>query len=251
MNQETTSVTETAHGATANGEPHGGALELVDVVKEFPGSPPVRALDGVSVRIDHGELVAVVGPSGSGKSTLLTIMGTLDRASSGTIRVDGIDTATLNDKQLAGLRARRIGFVFQQFFLLAGMNATENVANGLLYQGVEPAERNRRAVAALQRVGLGHRLEHRPNELSGGEQQRVAVARALAHEPAFVLADEPTGNLDSRSTAAVMDLIRGLNDEGTSIVVITHDNDLADDLPRKISVLDGRIEHDTRQGTQP
>ncbi len=228
-----------------------GALELIDVVKEFPGSPPVRALDGVSVRIDHGELVAVVGPSGSGKSTLLTIMGTLDRATSGTIRVDGVDTATLNDKQLAGLRARRIGFVFQQFFLLPGMNATENVANGLLYQGVEPAERTRRAVIALQRVGLGHRLDHRPNELSGGEQQRVAVARALAHEPAFVLADEPTGNLDSRSTTAVMDLIRGLNDEGTSIVVITHDNDLADDLPRKISVLDGRIEHDTRQGTRP
>lgn len=228
-----------------------GALELTDVVKEFPGSPPVRALDGVSVRIDHGELVAVVGPSGSGKSTLLTIMGTLDRATSGTIRVDGVDTATLNDKQLAGLRARRIGFVFQQFFLLAGMNATDNVANGLLYQGVEPAERTRRAVIALQRVGLGHRLEHRPNELSGGEQQRVAVARALAHEPAFVLADEPTGNLDSRSTTAVMDLIRGLNNEGTSIVVITHDNDLADDLPRKISVLDGRIEHDTRQGTTP
>ena len=227
------------------------ALELVDVVKEFPGSPPVRALDGVSVQIDHGELVAVVGPSGSGKSTLLTIMGTLDRATSGTIRVDGVDTATLNDKQLAGLRARSIGFVFQQFFLLPGMDATENVANGLLYQGVEPAERNRRAIAALQRVGLGHRLEHRPNELSGGEQQRVAVARALAHEPAFVLADEPTGNLDSRSTTAVMDLVRGLNDDGTSIVVITHDNDLANDLPRKISVLDGCIEHDIRQGTQP
>lgn len=221
------------------------ALELRDAVKEFPGTPPVRALDGVSVRIDHGELVAVVGPSGSGKSTMLTIMGTLDRPTSGTVAIDGIDTSTLSDKYLAGLRARRIGFVFQQFFLLPGQSALENVANGLLYQGVEPAERLQRAEIALNRVGLGHRLTHRPNELSGGEQQRVAIARALAHEPAFVLADEPTGNLDSKSTGAVMDLIHGLHVEGTTIVVITHDHDVAARFPRQISVLDGRIESDT------
>ncbi len=220
------------------------ALELREAVKEFPGSPPVRALDGVSVRIDHGELVAVVGPSGSGKSTLLTIMGTLDRPTSGTVWIDGIDTSTLADKHLAGLRSRRIGFVFQQFFLLPGQTALDNVANGLLYQGVEPAERQRRAEVALRRVGLAHRLDHRPNELSGGEQQRVAVARALAHEPAFVLADEPTGNLDSKSTAAVMELIHGLHAEGTTIVVITHDLDVAAEFPRRISVLDGKIESD-------
>ena len=224
------------------------ALELRDAVKEFPGSPPVRALDGVSVRIDHGELVAVVGPSGSGKSTLLTIMGTLDRPTGGTVWIDGIDTSTLADKYLAGLRARRIGFVFQQFFLLPGQSALDNVANGLLYQGVEPTQRQRRAEVALRRVGLAHRLDHRPNELSGGEQQRVAVARALAHEPAFVLADEPTGNLDSKSTAAVMELIHGLHAEGTTIVVITHDLEVAAEFPRQISVLDGRIESDLAGG---
>ena len=227
------------------------ALELRDAVKEFPGSPPVRALDGVSVRIDHGELVAVVGPSGSGKSTLLTIMGTLDRPTSGTVSIDGIDTSALGDKHLAGLRARRIGFVFQQFFLLPGQSAVDNVANGLLYQGVELNERQRRAEIALNRVGLAHRLQHHPNELSGGEQQRVAVARALAHEPAFVLADEPTGNLDSKSTDAVMDLVHGLHAEGTTIVVITHDHDVAAAFPRQISVLDGRIEADVTRLNTP
>ena len=222
------------------------ALELVGVVKEFPGHPPVRALDAVDVRIDHGELVAVVGPSGSGKSTMLTVMGTLDRPTSGVVSIDGIDTSTLSDRRLAGLRSRRIGFVFQQFFLLRGMSAVDNVANGLLYQGVPPRERRRRAVEALERVGLGHRLEHHPNHLSGGEQQRVAVARALVHRPAFVLADEPTGNLDSRSTAAVMELIHRLHDDGTTIVVITHDDGIARSLPRSIRVLDGRIQHDRR-----
>ena len=234
-----------ADAGTASPAGASAALELRDVVKEFPGHPPVRALDHVSVRVDHGELVAVVGPSGSGKSTMLTVMGTLDRPTSGVVAIDGVDTSSLSDRRLAGLRARRIGFVFQQFFLLRGMSAVDNVANGLLYQGIAPRERRAMAVEALERVGLGHRLDHHPNHLSGGEQQRVAVARALVHRPAFVLADEPTGNLDSRSTAAVMDLIHGLHDDGTTIVVITHDTGIAASLPRQVSVLDGRIRHDS------
>jgi putative ABC transport system ATP-binding protein len=218
------------------------ALELTGVVKEFPGHPPVLALDDVNVRVDHGELVAVVGPSGSGKSTLLTIIGTLDRPTSGVVSVDGVDTSTLSDRRLAGLRAHRIGFVFQQFFLLSGLTAVDNVANGLLYQGIPPIQRRDMAIEALQRVGLGHRLDHIPNHLSGGERQRVAIARALVHRPAFVLADEPTGNLDSKSTGAVMELIH----QGTTIVVITHDTGIAASFPRQVAVLDGRIRHDTR-----
>ncbi len=221
------------------------ALEMRHVDKEYPGHPPVRALDDVSVRIDHGELVAVVGPSGSGKSTLLNVMGTLDRPTRGIVSVDGTDTATLSDKRVAGVRARRIGFVFQQFFLLPGMSAVDNVANGLIYQAVPPRDRRERSIEALERVGLGHRLDHPPNHLSGGERQRVAIARALVHQPAFVLADEPTGNLDSKSTGAVMDLIGGLHDEGATIVVITHDTAIAASLPRQVAVLDGRIRSDS------
>ncbi|MEM7274787.1 MAG: ABC transporter ATP-binding protein [Actinomycetota bacterium] len=236
--------------------PATAALELIDVVKQYPGEPPVRALDDVSLRIGHGELVAVVGPSGSGKSTLLNVMGTLDRPTEGVVAIDGVDTARRSDAEVAGIRSRKIGFVFQQFFLLPGMSAVDNVANGLLYQGVAPGERTRRSAEALRRVGLGHRLDHRPNQLSGGEQQRVAVARALVHQPAFVLADEPTGNLDSRSTEAVMTLIRDLNAEGTTIVVITHDQAIADSLPRQLAVLDGRIRLDSardsaRDGGRP
>ncbi|MFK8022622.1 MAG: ABC transporter ATP-binding protein [Ilumatobacter sp.] len=215
------------------------------VVKEYPGHPPVRALDDVSLRIDHGELVAVVGPSGSGKSTLLNVMGTLDRPTRGVVAIDGTDTATLDDKSVAGVRARRIGFVFQQFFLLEGMSAIDNVANGLIYQGVSVAERRARSVVALERVGLGHRLLHSPNHMSGGERQRVAIARALVHEPTFVLADEPTGNLDSKSTGAVMELIEGLHAEGTTIVVITHDDAIAEVLPRRVAVMDGRLRSDS------
>jgi putative ABC transport system ATP-binding protein len=223
-----------------------------NVVKEYPGFPPVRALDDVSVRIDHGELVAVVGPSGSGKSTLLNVMGTLDRPTRGVVSIDGNDTATLSDKQVAGVRARRIGFVFQQFFLLEGMSAIDNVANGLIYQGVGVRERRERSAETLKRVGLGHRLSHPPSHMSGGERQRVAVARALVHEPAFVLADEPTGNLDSKSTGAVMDLIAGLHDEGNTIAVITHDTKIAEALPRQVSVFDGRIESDSAlSGSRP
>ncbi len=231
--------------ATHSARPGVAALEMHHVVKEFPGHPPVRALDDVSVRIDHGELVAVVGPSGSGKSTLLNVMGTLDRPTSGTVSVDGIDTATRSDRYVAGVRARRIGFVFQQFFLLPGMSAIDNVANGLLYTGAPPRDRRERSVYALRRVGLGHRLHHPPNHLSGGERQRVAIARALVHEPAFVLADEPTGNLDSRSTGAVMDLIRGLHADGTTIVVITHDTAIAASLPRRLAVHDGAVVSDS------
>lgn len=233
------SVETVAAGATS------AALELREVTKEYPGSPPVRALDNVSLRIDHGELVAVVGPSGSGKSTLLNVMGTLDRPTRGIVSVDGIDTAQRSDKDVAGVRARKIGFVFQQFFLLDGMSAVDNVSNGLLYQGIPPKERRVRSVEALQRVGLGHRLDHPPNHLSGGERQRVAVARALVHKPAFVLADEPTGNLDSRSTDAVMKLIGDLHAEGTTIVVITHDTAIAASLPRQVTVHDGAIRSDS------
>ena len=180
---------------------------------------------------------------------MLNVMGTLDRPTSGVVEVDGLDTATLSDKHIAGIRARKIGFVFQQFFLLDGMSAVDNVGNGLLYQGIAAHERHARSVEALERVGLGHRLTHQPNTLSGGERQRVAVARALVHDPAFVLADEPTGNLDSKSSAAVIDLIRELNDAGTTIVVITHDPTIADALPRQVSVLDGRILHDSGRST--
>lgn len=218
------------------------ALELNDVVKEYPGSPPVRALDGVSLRIEHGELSAIVGPSGSGKSTMLHVMGTLDRPTNGRVLIDGRDLSRMNDRRLSAVRSRSIGFVFQQFFLVDGTTAIENVANGLLYAGVRAGERRERAAEALVRVGLRHRLGHLPNQLSGGERQRVAIARAVVHRPAIVLADEPTGNLDSRASESIMALIHELNDEGTTIVVITHDHEVAEALPRRISVRDGRIE---------
>ena len=222
------------------------ALELRNVVKEYPGSPPVRALDNVSVVVEHGELLAVVGPSGSGKSTMLHMMGTLDRPTSGTVLVEGTDTSELSDKRVAALRGRKIGFVFQRFYLLAGTSALDNVANGLLYSGTPPSERRRAAAEALHRVGLEHRMQHTPGELSGGENQRVAVARALVHEPTLLLADEPTGNLDSKSSASIIDLLRGLHDDGTTIAVITHDHNTADTLPRRVSLLDGRIHADLR-----
>jgi putative ABC transport system ATP-binding protein len=218
------------------------ALELIDVVKEYPGTPPVRALDGVSLRIDAGELVAIVGPSGSGKSTLLHVMGTLDRPTSGTVKIDGIELSTLSDRKLSAARARLIGFVFQQFFLLDGATAVENVSNGLLYSGTPKRERLFQAAKALDRVGLSRRLHHNPNELSGGERQRVAIARALVHDPAIVLADEPTGNLDSKSSESVVGLLRDLHAGGRTIVVITHDRELASSLPRQVGVRDGRLD---------
>jgi putative ABC transport system ATP-binding protein len=217
-------------------------VTLRGVRREYPGG--VAALRDVDLDIDRGGLVAIVGPSGSGKSTLLHVIGTLDRPSAGQVVIDGFEVAELSDRELSALRARRIGFVFQHFNLAPGVSALNNVADGLLYTGAGPRERRDRAEAALRRVGLGHRLTHRPHELSGGEKQRTAIARAVAREPALLLADEPTGALDTHSGEGVMQLLLDLHEAGTTIVVITHERVVASHLPRQVSLLDGRVVDD-------
>jgi putative ABC transport system ATP-binding protein len=223
-------------------------LELETVTKIYPGQPPVPALRGVSLSVAAGELLALLGPSGSGKTTLLHLAGTLDKPTAGTVLVDGLDVSKLSDRQLAGLRASSVGFVFQQFFLAEHQRVRDNVADALLYAGAGLAERRDAAAIALQRVGLGHKLGAWPTQLSGGERQRVAIARAVAGQPAIVLADEPTGNLDQATGASILDLLVGLNAAGTTIVAVTHDQLVASRMRRQVRMLDGRIVSDTAVG---
>ncbi|NQV07433.1 ABC transporter ATP-binding protein [bacterium] len=230
-----------------NGGPSRGqvVLSMEGVTKEFPGTPPVRALRGIDLEVQRGELVGVVGPSGSGKSTLLHIMGTLDLPTSGRVTVAGYDVAELSDKDLSAVRARHIGFVFQQFHLLDGYTSMDNVGDGLLYTGLPIGARRELAVATLRRVGLGHRIDHPAGKLSGGERQRVAVARAILGRPDIVLADEPTGNLDSKSSDAIVELLEELNSDGITLLVITHNREMAERFSRQVSIRDGLIESDS------
>jgi putative ABC transport system ATP-binding protein len=225
------------------------AIRLRGVTKSYPGG--VHALREVDLAVAPGELVAIVGPSGSGKTTMLQIMGTLDRPTSGAVEIEGRDVAEASDAELSALRAWHIGFVFQQFHLLDGMPAIDNVAGGLLYTGLPTVERRDRARAALERVGLGHRIDHRPNELSGGERQRTAIARAIVGDTSLVFADEPTGSLDTRTGHGIIELLRELNDDGATLVIITHDRELVSALPRQVEIRDGEIIHDSALEEEP
>jgi putative ABC transport system ATP-binding protein len=245
-----TAVISRQHGpgfvgpSRADGDGSRLVLEVEGVTKVYPSEPPVTALRDVSFTVARGELVGIVGPSGSGKTTLLQLMGTLDRPSAGRVRVTGLDVARLSDRQLAALRATRIGFVFQQFFLAEHQSALDNVADGLLYAGVPPVERRGRALDALRLVGLDQRPHARPNQLSGGQRQRVAIARALVGSPAIIFADEPTGNLDQATGRAILGLFEDLHDLGVTIVVISHDREIAARMGRRIEMLDGQIVFD-------
>lgn len=227
-------------------EEHPVVMELIEVRKSYPGNPPVEALRGINLVVHRGELLALVGTSGSGKSTMLNIMGALDRPTSGKLCVDGQDLSNFSDRELSTLRGSRIGFIFQQFHLIAGLSVLENVSTGLLYQGINRSLRMEKATQLLSRVGLGDRMTHLPHELSGGQQQRVAIARALMGDPAIVLADEPTGNLDSETSEEIMGLIHQLNEGGSTIVVVTHDGELARSLPGVVTLLDGVVKSDSR-----
>jgi putative ABC transport system ATP-binding protein len=246
----TSTLTDGSVPSSANGGPR-PVLEIEGVTKMYPSEPPVTALRGVSFALAEGEQVAIAGPSGSGKTTLLHLMGTLDRPSTGTVRVTGLDVAALTDRELATLRATRIGFVFQQFFLAEHQSVLDNVADGLLYAGVSLAGRREQALRALDLVGLAERPNARPTQLSGGQRQRVAIARALVGRPAIVLADEPTGNLDQATGQSILSLFHDLNRHGVTIVVITHDRGIAGRLPRQIEMLDGRIVADIARGQEP
>jgi putative ABC transport system ATP-binding protein len=240
------STTVPAANDTATGDAAAAVLDIDNVTKTYPGEPPVQALRGLSLTIGRGELVGIVGPSGSGKTTLLQLMGTLDRPTSGRVRITEIDVATMADDEVAYLRATRIGFIFQQFFLAEHATVLDNVADGLLYAAVPLTQRRQRALAALDLVGLAERPHARPTQLSGGQRQRVAIARALVGQPAIVLADEPTGNLDQATGHAILALVDQLHQAGSTIVVITHDHAIAERMPRKVEILDGQIVADTR-----
>jgi putative ABC transport system ATP-binding protein len=231
--------------APATGVADAAVLDVDDVTKSYPGEPPVEALRGVTLTVGAGELVGIVGPSGSGKTTLLQLMGTLDRPTTGRVRITGLDVAAMADDDVAYLRATRIGFVFQQFFLAEHSSVLDNVADGLLYAGVPLAERRERALDSLELVGLAERRHARPTQLSGGQRQRVAIARALVGQPAIVLADEPTGNLDQGTGHAILALIDQLHQAGSTIVVITHEQAIAERMPRRVEILDGQVVADT------
>ncbi|NCG40772.1 MAG: ATP-binding cassette domain-containing protein [Actinobacteria bacterium] len=221
-------------------------MELIGVQKSYAGNPPVEALRGIDLTINEGELIGLVGTSGSGKSTMLNIMGALDHPTEGNVRIQGQDLSALSDRQLSSLRGRRIGFIFQQFHLITGLSLVENVATGVLYQGASRSQRIKNGIRLLTKVGLGNRLDHLPHQLSGGEQQRVAVARALMGEPAIILAAEPTGNLDSKTSEGIVKLLHQLNEDGSTIIVVTHDRELASSFPGMVTLRDGLVESDSR-----